>query len=533
MRELVACVDARREVGRVLKDSVAAQHVGQEVVREHGQAIDVVEVRHAGEREVVGSDLGTLVEAGVSGKGKARGEGLSRRPELERLPQPGSEVAQRVRVQVAKAVPRRKVQDVGDLVARHGSQLRRGPRRATRGEPRGQRVGVNVQLFEPTRAEVDRVQDQDVSDDLVARGVEAVQLGVQARGAAVVATGAGVDGHEPGLSRHTGAVGADLFGEHARRSVRAMRRILLPLAAALLSGCGGGSAVEDGLTLALDFTPNAVHAPLFVAADEGAFEIQEPGSGPDALKLVATGRAQLGVLDIHDLAIAQARGVDVVAVAALVDRPLAALVARPPVERPRDLENRTVGVSGLPSDPAFVRAIVAGDGGDPAKVDEVTIGFSAVTRILSGRVDAAPVFWNAEGVVLRERGLDVREFRVEDFGAPPYPEVVLITSRATLSERRDELRLALEAIDAGIGTVRAQPAAAAQRVADAAQAGDVGLVRAQLDAVLPLYGMRLDRDRLGAWAAFDVRIGLVDALPDIESAFDFELGKDLSSKAKA
>jgi NitT/TauT family transport system substrate-binding protein/putative hydroxymethylpyrimidine transport system substrate-binding protein len=310
-----------------------------------------------------------------------------------------------------------------------------------------------------------------------------------------------------------------------------MRRLALLVLAGLLASCGGSPDPRPGLTLALDFTPNAVHAPLYAAADKGAFRIRAPGSGPDALKLVATGRADLGVLDIHDLAIARARNAKVVAIGALVQRPLAALVARPPVKRPRDLEGRTVGVSGLPSDPAFVDAIVRHDGGDPGKVEHVTIGFSAVTRILSGRVDAAPVFWNAEGVVLEERGLDTREFRVDDYGAPPYPEVVLITSERTLRTKRAELREALLAIANGIQTVRAGPDAAARRIAEAAGTKDVRLVRAQLDAVLPLYGTALDRRVLERWAAFDARIGIVDRRPDVASAFAIDFGKDLGSSA--
>jgi NitT/TauT family transport system substrate-binding protein/putative hydroxymethylpyrimidine transport system substrate-binding protein len=297
-----------------------------------------------------------------------------------------------------------------------------------------------------------------------------------------------------------------------------MRRLAFVLVIALLAGCGGGGKRRQ-LTLALDFTPNAVHAPLYAAADNGAFRIRQPGSGPDALKLVASGKAQLGVLDIHDLAIARARGTKVVAVAALVEKPLAALVARPPVKRPRDLEGRTVGVSGLPSDPAFLGAIVRDDGGDPAKVKQVTIGFSAVTRILSGRVAAAPVFWNAEGVVLRERGLDTREFRVDDYGAPPYPEVVLIASEAELRDHRADVERAVGAIARGIETVRADPAAAADRVARAAETKDVDLVRAQLDAVLPLYGTALDRAVLERWAAFEARIGIVDRPPDVREGF--------------
>lgn len=313
-----------------------------------------------------------------------------------------------------------------------------------------------------------------------------------------------------------------------------MRRLVSAVVAVLLAGCGGaGTGPSAPLTLALDFTPNAVHAPLYAAEKQGALRIEAPGPGPDGLKLVAAGKADLGVLDIHDLAIARERGIKVVAIGALVERPLAALVARGGrgIARPRDLEGRTVGVSGLPSDPAFVSAIVRDDGGDPAKVKEVTIGFSAVSRILSGRVDAAPVFWNAEGVVLKRRGIATREFRVGDYGAPPYPEVVLVTSEQTLKTKRAALHDALLAIANGIQTVRANPQTWARRVAQAAGTDDVALVRAQLDAVLPLYGTRLDRRVLDQWAAFDARIGIVDRRPDVDSAFDIEFGKDLGPPA--
>lgn len=295
-----------------------------------------------------------------------------------------------------------------------------------------------------------------------------------------------------------------------------MRRALVALAVALLVGCGGDEAASpEPLTLALDFTPNAAHAPLYAAADAGAFDIQVPGQGPTSLQLVTSGRADVGVLDIHDLAIARAEGADVVAFAALVDRPLAALAARAPVERPRDLEGRTVGVSGLPSDPAFLAAIVADDGGDPEEVDTVTIGFTAVTRLLSGRIDAAPIFWNAEGVVLARRGLDVREFRVEDYGAPRYPELVLIAK----PDRIDEVAPLVDAIEDGIETARADPQSAAERIAEAAGAGDVGLVRAQVDAISGAWDTALDRAVLEKWAAFDARIGIVDEAPDVDRAF--------------
>ncbi|MEP6955045.1 MAG: ABC transporter substrate-binding protein [Solirubrobacteraceae bacterium] len=282
----------------------------------------------------------------------------------------------------------------------------------------------------------------------------------------------------------------------------------------------------------MDFTPNAVHAPLFAAVRTGRdrvrgvnLSIRQPGAGPDALKLVASGRIDLGVLDIHDLAIAREQGTDVVGVAALVGRPLAALVARGDVQRPRDLQRRTVGVSGLPSDPAFLGAIVRDDGGDPRRVRQVTIGFNSVAAILSGKVAAAPVFWNAEGVALRRKGVRTREFRVDDYGAPAYPEVVLVTARRTLARERDRIRRTLLAIRDGLGVVRRDPPAAVADVAREAQTTDRGLIAAQLRAVNPIFapGLRLDRPVLERWADFDARIGIVRRRPDVARAFDFSL----------
>ena len=141
--------------------------------------------------------------------------------------------------------------------------------------------------------------------------------------------------------------------------------------ALLGSSCGDDG--EDGAgnpstaIIGLDFTPNAVHAPIYAAvrnrydSKHGVrLRIRPPGSSPDSLKLLTSGRADVAVLDIHDLGLARERGADVVGLAALVQRPLAAIIAQPDIRRPRDLEARRVGVSGLPSDPAVLRAVVDG-----------------------------------------------------------------------------------------------------------------------------------------------------------------------------
>jgi putative hydroxymethylpyrimidine transport system substrate-binding protein len=298
----------------------------------------------------------------------------------------------------------------------------------------------------------------------------------------------------------------------------------------VLAACGGSSVPSGGpapgsdpFTIALDFVPNPVHAPIYIAGED--LEIRKPGSGPDSLKLITAGKVELGVLDIHDLAIAREAGSDLVAVGALVGKPLAALIAQPGVRRPRDLAGRTVGVSGLPSDPAFLRAIVEHDGGDYDAIEQVTIGFNAVSRLQTKRVDAVPAFWNAEGVALAQRGVETREFRVEDYGAPAYPEVVLVTARSTLEKQRERIAGALDAIAAGLVAARERPDEAVDVIAKAAETDDTELIGAQMDAVLPTFAedLVLDREVLEAWADFDARIGLVKERPDVAKAFDFTL----------
>jgi NitT/TauT family transport system substrate-binding protein/putative hydroxymethylpyrimidine transport system substrate-binding protein len=321
--------------------------------------------------------------------------------------------------------------------------------------------------------------------------------------------------------------------------LRHLAAVLALLAALAAGGCGDddpdAASGERALTLALDFTPNAVQAPVFTASREGfdrkhgvRLTIREPGQGPDGVKLVAGGRAQLALLDIHDLALARERGVDVVAIGALVGRPLAALLAQPGIDRPRNLEGKTVGVSGLPSDPAFLKAIMAADGGDVRTVKQVVIGFSAVQRLLTRRVDAVPAFWNVEGVALRERGRPIDTFKVERYGAPPYPEVVLITSRATLAARPADLRAAVAAIADGMRDTIAHPAPAVAQIARAAGDANPALVRAELRAVAPTWarGLRLDRAVLERWAAWDAKVGIVKRRPDVDKAFAFDLAGD-------
>jgi len=232
------------------------------------------------------------------------------------------------------------------------------------------------------------------------------------------------------------------------------------------------------------------------------------------------------ILDIHDLGLARERGADIVGVMAVVQRPLAAVIAQPGIETPEDLEGRRAGVTGLPSDDAVLRSVVRGAGGDPRRVRATTIGFEAVEALLARKVAAATATWNVAGVALRERRPEIREFRVDDFGAPRYPELVLTVTRATLEDRPDEIRAVIRALQRGYGATQRDPESAVSAMLDREPGLDRAAVAAQLDAVAPAFtaGVSafgiLDRPRLEAWARWDVEFGILERRPDVGRAFD-------------
>jgi putative hydroxymethylpyrimidine transport system substrate-binding protein len=316
-----------------------------------------------------------------------------------------------------------------------------------------------------------------------------------------------------------------------------MRRAVALLAAVLalagIAGCGGDGAepgVPKGAAVVLDFTPNAVHSGLYAAQAQGFYReagidltIHQPGESTDAPKLLAAGRTDFAILDIHDLGIARERGFDLVGVMPLVQRPLAAVIARRDgsIHSPRDLEGQTVGVTGLPSDEAVVDSEVSADGGDPANVDEVTIGFNAVASLAAGKVDAATGFWNAEGVALESRGVPIRIFKVNRYGAPPYPELILTTSQKTLDQDPELVEGVVAATRRGYGFTEAHPARALGDLLAADAALDYSEQAAQLEALLPdLQPLPFDPAVLHEWAAWDLEHGLLERPLDVGAAFD-------------
>jgi NitT/TauT family transport system substrate-binding protein/putative hydroxymethylpyrimidine transport system substrate-binding protein len=316
------------------------------------------------------------------------------------------------------------------------------------------------------------------------------------------------------------------------------------IAAVAVSGCGSSSHAgsharsERPVTLMLDFNPNAVHAGIYAALvhrydrQRGiALRVLPPPSPVDSIKFLEDGRVDFAILDIHDLALAREHGQPLEGIMAIVERPLASVIAQPQIASPRQLPGRTVGVPGDPSDYAVLDSIVAGAGGDPKRVQTIVIGSGAIGDLLAGKVAAATAFWNDEGVALRLRHPGFHVFRVDSFGAPRYPELVLCARRSTLAHDPALSRALVAALRRGYELVLARPAVAAIDLERRVGGLDPRLVSADLSALrsafVPPHGQpgELDPSILRSWAAWEARFHLVKRPLEVARAFDFRFSR--------
>ncbi|MCO5315296.1 MAG: ABC transporter substrate-binding protein [Solirubrobacterales bacterium] len=285
--------------------------------------------------------------------------------------------------------------------------------------------------------------------------------------------------------------------------MRKISLIALSLAlAVLVTACGTKSEQESGppdretFSVALDWYPNPDHAGFLVAEEKGYFKdagldvsLSSPSDPALPIKLVAAGKADVAISYEPEVLLARQQGLDVVAVASLVDQPLTSMIwlKKSKIKRVRDLKGKTVSTAGIAYQDAYLRTILKRAGLAPGQVKQVSVGQALLPSILSGRAKATlGPLWNIEGVQLKLEGRKPVINPVDRLGVPTYSELVLVAKGSRLESDPDPVRLFIAALARGTAAAVAEPEAATRAVLNANTALDPKVTEAQVRTTLPL-----------------------------------------------
>ncbi|MGN6275277.1 MAG: ABC transporter substrate-binding protein [Solirubrobacterales bacterium] len=314
------------------------------------------------------------------------------------------------------------------------------------------------------------------------------------------------------------------------------------LLALVLAACGAkseeGGTERQAFSLTLDFYPNPDHAGIYMAQKLGYFEeagldvkINAPSDPSAPLKLVAAGQTDLAISYEPEVALARDKGLDVVAVGALVNRPLTSMIwlKKSGIKGVGGLKGKTIATAGIPYQDAFLKTILARVHLTPEDVKSVNVGFGLLPALVSGSAQAMlGGYVNVEGIDLRERGKEPVVTPVDKLGVPTYNELVLVANRKKLEEDPEAVRLFLAALERGTNAAVENPGAATKAVTEANPDLEPKLTAAEVKATLPLLGARVKGKPYGymdpkQWEAFAGWMrdnGLIKSLPQASELLD-------------
>jgi putative hydroxymethylpyrimidine transport system substrate-binding protein len=305
-------------------------------------------------------------------------------------------------------------------------------------------------------------------------------------------------------------------------------RLLKSLVAVALIAIASPAAAADKLTVLLDWFVNPDHAPLVVARESGAFarrgldvELVAPADPSLPPRLVAAGQAEVALHYQPNLMLDVAAGLPLVRFGTLIETPLNTVIVAEdgPVKSLADLKGKRIGYSVSGFEDALLGRMLGTAGLKLDDVELINVNFALTSSLLAGQVDAVVGgYRNFELNQMRIEGHPGRAFFPEENGVPAYDELVYVTNKALIGDRR--LKALLDAVEEATLYLTNHPEAARALFVKAYPDLDDALNRAAFADTLPRFAKRpaaLDGGRYDRLAAFMQDSGLIKTVPALDS----------------
>jgi ABC-type nitrate/sulfonate/bicarbonate transport system substrate-binding protein len=234
--------------------------------------------------------------------------------------------------------------------------------------------------------------------------------------------------------------------------------LVAAVATALLLAACGDDAKDEG-SASSDAGPAKVRIvrdwPTFwsmqsyydVGLEKGFFTKQDvepefvsPPDAPDIVKLVATGKAEFGIVNTLDLINARLQGLDIVGVAALWPRDMGAICyfKDSGFKTPADLKGEKVAVYQWPQTKLHFKTMLKHYGLSESDVEIVPGGDYTVSLFVAGKVPAGDCAVGGENLdTERETGKKMGFWLYTEHGVPPFHTSILATRPDYLKDNKD------------------------------------------------------------------------------------------------
>ncbi len=249
-----------------------------------------------------------------------------------------------------------------------------------------------------------------------------------------------------------------------------MKKILTVLIlVTLLLSCN--SKKEDNLkevSIILDWYPNAVHSFLYTAVEKGYFKdegiklnIIYPSSPSDSLTLPAAKKADIGISYLNSVIMARANeNVPIKSFGAILQRSVNTVISlkEKNITSPKDFQNKIAGTSGGVLSETYLKSMMISQNLDPNSLKITDVGFELLTSMITNQVDfTIGNMINHEVPVIKEKGIDINYFLIDNFGIPQAYELLLVANDELLNQNKDTYTKVLKAMQKGFEDVKNNP----------------------------------------------------------------------------
>jgi putative hydroxymethylpyrimidine transport system substrate-binding protein len=224
----------------------------------------------------------------------------------------------------------------------------------------------------------------------------------------------------------------------------------------------GASQAADKIKMALLTQPLIWDAGVFAAVDHKFFEAEgievefvSPSTPADGLKLLASGGVQFATAHSTEVITARSKGLPVVSIATNHQYGMAGIMvpATSGVTSLKQLEGKTLGITGIPYNRTMLEYCLTSAGVDPSKVNIVIVGFTPMPLLLSKRIDglgdaitwSEPAMYNIQLDKPPDDKSTYKYFAFYQNGLPRYYTLGVVASEDTVNKNPELARRFLRA----------------------------------------------------------------------------------------